>query len=634
MPPRGKAPASATADAPYALGLLSDEMTKVLAGSVSLEFDMATTCSLPSRNSPYNVTCAKVIWKDKEAPHKLFSANVKANELVFKRGKGADGLVVGFCVEDHGEGSTPLNWLHVVDTSLQAGQVKAVEKKKASNSVKPLKIGDMVTVKHADFEKERAEILGVLAGWYSVQLDDEDDFVGKKGADGKKERQYHPRNFRRADLEADGDEDDVDESEEDEEIEIIGVGREHAILDLARLSGITHIGLASAKQKAVLESTYYMNADDKGGGIQWMASRLGKLPAEITSQLDGEPGIDDARVEEEDSLLEHLAYMALAPIDERRAELVDDYMRMMNILIVDKFRKGTKGTKKLRLQLRLGYKALGEVLAHKVMPRASTSAAASACRVNLNSWTDIDKELLGSLQKAFKEAPSEFRYDVPASLLSMLLDVDDESDVDGSNGEADEDADDLAPKSPPARKQSKEKSEGSKRKGSGVRQKQGRGARKERKTTSTSSSTLQHQMQLAPATQALMQALKMQIDQSKAEKQAAEAENARMKVQLKAMQEQLVAAEDAKRQTENRYNSDMAAWVGPFTSNMLKIATAQGDLFVAGYKVQALRCVPEPLPWDIKSRPFNADSASARKYAGPSGSSSSFKFATKPRNLL
>ena len=238
------------------------------------------------------------------------------------------------------------------------------------------------------------------------------------------------------------------------------------------------------------------------------------------------------------------------------------------------------------------------------------------------------------MQKAFKEAPSEFRYDVPASLLSMLLDVDDESDVDGSYGEADEDADDLAPKSPPARKQSKEKSEGSKRKGSGVRQKQGRGARKERKTTSTSSSTLQHQMQLAPATQALMQALKMQIDQSKAEKQAAEAENARMKVQLKAMQEQLVAAEDAKRQTENRYNSDMAAWVGPFTSNMLKIATAQGDLFVAGYKVQALRCVPEPLPWDIKSRPFNADSASARKYAGPSGSSSSFKFATKPRNLL
>ena len=43
-----------------------------------------------------------------------------------------------------------------------------------------------------------------------------------------------------------------------------------------------------------------MNADDKGGGIQWMASRLGKLPAEITSLLDGEPGIDDARVKEED----------------------------------------------------------------------------------------------------------------------------------------------------------------------------------------------------------------------------------------------------------------------------------------------------------------------------------------------
>ena len=83
MPPRGKAAASATADAPYALGLLADEMTEVLAGSVSLEFDMATACSLPSRNSPYNVTCANVIWKDKEAPHKLFSAKVKANELVF-----------------------------------------------------------------------------------------------------------------------------------------------------------------------------------------------------------------------------------------------------------------------------------------------------------------------------------------------------------------------------------------------------------------------------------------------------------------------------------------------------------------------------------------------------------------------
>ena len=70
---------------------------------------------------------------------------------------------------------------------------------------------------------------------------------------------------------------------------------------MSRLSGITHIGLASAKQKDELESTYYMNADDKGGGIQWMASRLGKLPAEITSLLDGEPGIDDARVKEEDS---------------------------------------------------------------------------------------------------------------------------------------------------------------------------------------------------------------------------------------------------------------------------------------------------------------------------------------------
>jgi hypothetical protein len=366
-----------------------------------------------------------------------------------------------------------------------------------------------------------------------------------------------------------------------------------------------------------------MNADDKGGGIQWMASSLGKLPAEITSQLDGEPGIDDARVKEEDSLLKHLAYMALAPIDERRAELVDDYMRMMNRLIVDKFRKGTKGTEKLRLQLRLGYKALGEVLAHKVMPRASTSAAASACRINLNSWTDIDKELLGILQKAFKEAPSEFRYDVPASLLSMLLDVDDESDVEGVDGEADEDADDLAPKSASARKQDKEKSAGLKRKGSGVRG----GGRKEAKSKS---STLQHQIQLAPLTQALQ----MQIDQLKAEKQAAEAETARMKVQLKAMQEQLVAAEDAKRQTENRYNSDMAAWVGPFTSNMLKIATAHGDLFVAGCKVQAARCVAEPLPWDIKSRPFNADSASARKNAGPNGSSNSFKFATRPRNQL
>ena len=135
MPPRGKAPASAAADAPCALGLLADEITEVLAGSVSLEFDMATTCSLPSRNSPYIVTCAKVIWKDKEAPHKLFSANVKANELVFKRSKGADGLVVGFCVEDHGEGSTPLKWLHVVDTTPVAHQPTRQHTKDAKHSM-------------------------------------------------------------------------------------------------------------------------------------------------------------------------------------------------------------------------------------------------------------------------------------------------------------------------------------------------------------------------------------------------------------------------------------------------------------------------------------------------------------------
>ena len=619
MPPRGKAAASATADAPYALGLLADEMTEVLAGSVSLEFDMATACSLPSRNSPYNVTCANVIWKDKEAPHKLFSAKVKANELVFKRSKGADALVVGFCAEDQGVGLTPLKWLHVVEhsTSLQA-RVNTTKKKKASNSVKPLKIGDIVTVKFGKLENERGTILGTRwGGWYSVQMDDAED--------------KRPCNFRRADLKADDDEDDEDDEEDDEEdgedaVEIIQVGREHAILDVSRLSGITHIGLASARQKAVLEEMYYMNADDKGGGIQWMASHLGKLPAEITSQIkEGEPGDDDGRVKEEDSLLKHLAYMAVAPIDERRAELAEDYMRMMNRLVVDKFRKGTKGTEKVRLQLRLGYKALGEVLAHKVMPRASTSAAASACRVNLTSWTDIDKELIGNLQKAFKEAPSELRYDVPASLLSML-----ENDASGSDGSDSSGVDDLAPKSQSADEPIREDvtSKGAKRKPSSGAQKMGRGRRKVAKT-----STLQHNLQLAPATQALAQALNMQIDQLKAEKLAAEAETARVKTQLKAVQEQLAAAEDAKRQTENRYTSDMAAWVGPFTSNMLKISTAQGDLSIAGCKVQAARCVAEPLPWDIKSRPFNADSASARKH-GPTVLSNSFKFATKPRNLL
>ena len=640
MPPRGKAAASATADAPYALGLLADEMTEVLAGSVSLEFDMATACSLPSRNSPYNMTCANVIWKDKEAPHKLFSAKVKANELVFKRSKGADALVVGFCAEDQGVGLTPLKWLHVVDsTSLQA-RVNTTKKKKASNSVKPLKIGDIVTVKFGKLENERGTILGTRwGGWYSVQMDDAED---KRSC-----------NFRRADLKADDDEDDEDDDEDDEDddeddedddedndeddeeddeedgedaVEIIQVGREHAILDVSRLSGITHIGLASARQKAVLEEMYYMNADDKGGGIQWMASHLGKLPAEITSQIkEGEPGDDDGRVKEEDSLLKHLAYMAVAPIDERRAELAEDYMRMMNRLVVDKFRKGTKGTEKVRLQLRLGYKALGEVLAHKVMPRASTSAAASACRVNLTSWTDIDKELIGNLQKAFKEAPSELRYDVPASLLSML-----ENDASGSDGSDSSGVDDLAPKSQSADEPIREDvtSKGAKRKPSSGAQKMGRGRRKVAKT-----STLQHNLQLAPATQALAQALNMQIDQLKAEKLAAEAETARVKTQLKAVQEQLAAAEDAKRQTENRYTSDMAAWVGPFTSNMLKISTAQGDLSIAGCKVQAARCVAEPLPWDIKSRPFNADSASARKH-GPTVLSNSFKFATKPRNLL
>ena len=214
---------------------------------------------------------------------------------------------------------------------------------------------------------------------------------------------------------------------------------------------------------------------------------------------------------------------------------------------------------------------------------------------------------------------------MPASLLSML-----ENDASGSDGSDSSGVDDLAPKSQSADEPIREDvtSKGAKRKPSSGAKKMGKGGRKVAKT-----STLQHNLQLAPATQALAQALNMQIDQLKAEKLAAEAETARVKTQLKAVQEQLAAAEDAKRQTENRYTSDMAAWVGPFTSNMLKISTAQGDLSIAGCKVQAARCVAEPLPWDIKSRPFNADSASARKH-GPTVLSNSFKFATKPRNLL
>ena len=99
--------------------------------------------------------------------------------------------------------------------------------------------------------------------------------------------------------------------------------------------------------------------------------------------------ISDGRVAEWDSIVSHLHEMTHRPKDETRKELMEDYMRKMNVLVVDNHRKGTKGTE----QERLG-SARGPLGADEACAAAGTRrVAAASLRRRLikarrqNSWS-------------------------------------------------------------------------------------------------------------------------------------------------------------------------------------------------------------------------------------------------------
>ena len=67
----------------------------------------------------------------------------------------------------------------------------------------------------------------------------------------------------------------------------------------------------------------------------------------------------------------------------------------------------------------------------------------------------------------------------------------------------------------------------------------------------------------------------------------------------------------------------MSEWRSPFELNARQLAQAKAAMIDAKMS-SAKHIIIEPLPWDVKSRPFNQDTPSARRRPD------SFKFAEKP----
>ena len=583
----------------------ADEMIEILPGSLRFSCLFFSTNSLPSRSTPYMTSSARVFWKAKAEPHKAYCAVVHANNLLFQRAKGVGGIVTGFCNEDQGTDADMLTWLHVVDIAKKAKQpkkAKQTQKKKkkiASKTVALLKVGDLVEVTKPGHRAGRhGRIVDTSGGvngptWFKVRFDEKEDGDAK---------------FRMSELalvvvdddddeEEEEEDDDDEEEEEDDEVLVASfevVGREHSILSGDRTSCITHIGLATQEQRSALESGYYMHSGDKGGRIQWQPSRLGKLPADLETFREparddgGLNYISDERVAEWDSLVSHLQEMVLRPKDETRKELMEDYMRKMNVLVVDNHRKGTKGTEQERLKMRMAYKALGKVLAYHVQP--ATEAGSSNAGKSLVVWTE--DEHMVQLRKALQEAPEECLLDVPISLHNVLFKLED----DESNKR--KGSSDL----PPAADQKKRRT---------VVEPTGR--RKAAK--GSSSSTKDQQVHLAPATRALadqLEVLRRELEEER-KKTAAEV------VKVAAQQQQIQSLESDLRNGQRRYELDQLAWMVPFAANVSLVTSAQQllrRLQREGHvsKEDADAFVPEPAPFDLNSRPFNSGSASAQKF--------------------
>ena len=360
--------------------------------------------------------------------------------------------------------------------------------------------------------------------------------------------------------------------------------------------------MTTEEQRSALENGYYMHSGDKGGRIQWQPSRLGKLPADLEIETFREPARDDGdlnytsdgRVPEEwDSLVSHLQEMVLRPKDVARKELMEDYMRKMNVLVVDNHRKGTKGTEQERLKMRMAYKVLGKVLAYHVMP--ATEAGSSNAGKSLVVWTE--DEHMVQLRKAMQEAPEECLLDVPISLQNVLFKhEDDESNKRKGSSDL-----------PPAADQKK------RRKVAGNSDVKPTGRRKAAK--GSSSSTKDQQVHLAPATRALADQLEVLRHELEEERKKTAAEV----VKVAAQQEQIQSLESELRNGQRRYELDQLAWMVPFAANVSLVTSAQRSLRRLqreGHvsKEDADAFVPEPAPFDLNSRPFNSGSASAQKF--------------------
>jgi len=611
--------------------LPEDEMIEILPGSLQFVNLFFSTNSLPSRSTPYMMSSARVFWKAKAEPHKAYCAVVHANGLLFQRAKGVGGIVTGFCDEDQGTDADPLSWLQVVDIAKKAKQPKKVKqaqktkKKIASKTVALLKVGDLVEVTKPGHRAlgRHGRIVDISGGvngpkWFKVRFDEKEEgepdakFRSSELAlvddddddddDDEEEEEEEEEEEDEDEDEDDGEEDEEEDDLEDDEVLVASfevVGREHSILSADRNSCITHIGLATQEQSSALENGYYMQSGDKGGRIQWQPSRLGKLPADLETfrepaRDDGDLNyISDGRVAEWDSIVSHLHEMTHRPKDETRKELMEDYMRKMNVLVVDNHRKGTKGTEQERLKMRMAYKALGKVLAYHVMP--ATEAGSSNAGKSLVVWTE--DEHMVQLRKAMQEAPAECLLDVPISLYNVLFKhEDDESNKRKGSSDL-----------PPADDQKK------RRKGAGNSDKVPSGRRKA--AMGSSSSTKEQQAHLAPATRALadqLEVLRRELEEER-KKSAAEV------VKVAAQQEHIQRLESELRSCQRRYELDQLAWMVPFAANVSLVNSAQRSLRRLqreGHvsKEDADAFVPEPAPFDLNSRPFNSGSASAQKF--------------------
>jgi hypothetical protein len=283
------------------------------------------------------------------------------------------------------------------------------------------------------------------------------------------------------------------------------------------------------------------------------------------------------------------------------SEVSKDYQRYMNRLVVDGHRQGTVGdaVELERKNLRLAYKTLGELMA-TVLPRTADAAVQSG-KILLTAAAEWPEELLTqSVKESLRLALPEIEYDIPPSLIKALK-LDEEVD------------EELAPKRPQPQSQPAAARLSS----------QPSGRRKVVKPKGPVVSTLQMQQQLVPATSALVANHNREVQSWKDKESEWDMEKNGLESQLRQEKEKSKELERKLKLAERRYELDMKEWVAPFQQNCRELEHARGALEDHGVRNAAKRVIVAAAPWDLKARPFNNDTSSARKFP------ESFKFATK-----